>query len=105
MTLPGPAGSLPGMAARRKAAPEPPPTVEGEPSFEEGLERLEGIVDRLERGDLPLEEALAAFEEGVALTRRAAGQLEVAERRIEELVADGDSWLVRPLEADDGDDA
>lgn len=93
------------MTRRRKAESEAPAPVEGEPSFEEGLTRLEGIVDRLERGDLPLEEALAAFEEGVALTRRAASQLEVAERRIEELVADGDSWLVRPFDAEDGDDA
>ena len=41
-------------------------------SFESSLEQLESIVDRLEEGDLPLEEALAAFEQGVALTRRCA---------------------------------
>ncbi|MBW2269382.1 MAG: exodeoxyribonuclease VII small subunit [Deltaproteobacteria bacterium] len=95
------------MARRRAAESETPEPqrAEGEPSFEAGLERLEAIVDRLEQGELPLEEALAAFEEGVALTRRCAGQLEVAERRIEELVKDGDNWLTRPFEAADEDEA
>jgi exodeoxyribonuclease VII small subunit len=66
----------------RPAAPAAPP----EPSFESALERLEAIVDRLESGELPLEQALAAFEEGVALSRRCATELEAAERRIELLV-------------------
>lgn len=72
------------------------------PSFEDGLVRLEAIVDRLERGDLELENALGAFEEGVVLTRRCASQLDDAERRIEVLVEQGGEWLVRPHE--DGED-
>jgi exodeoxyribonuclease VII small subunit len=66
--------------------------------FEDALARLETIVDRLEQGDLELEQALAAFEEGVALTRRCAGQLEDAERRIEVLVREGEKWIARPFE-------
>ena len=66
--------------------------------FESSVEQLEAIVDRLEEGDLPLEEALAVFEEGVALTRRCAGQLQTAERRIELLVREGANWLSRPFE-------
>ena len=66
--------------------------------FEAALERLETIVDRLEQGDLELEQALAAFEEGVSLTRRCAGQLEDAERRIEVLVREGEKWIARPFE-------
>lgn len=95
------------MARRRSPPAEPAAPTQGEatPSFEAGLERLEALVDRLEQGDLPLEDALAAFEEGVALTRRCAGQLDAAERRIEELVKDGEKWLVRPFEAtDEGDE-
>jgi exodeoxyribonuclease VII small subunit len=69
-----------------------------EGSFEWSLEKLESIVDRLEEGDLPLETALAVFEEGVALTRRCAEQLGAAERRIELLVREGASWGVRPFE-------
>jgi exodeoxyribonuclease VII small subunit len=62
------------------------PAGKSEPSFESALARLEAIVERLESGDLPLEEALAAFEEGVALSRRCTAELEAAERRIEILV-------------------
>jgi len=76
---------------------DPPEGLEGL-GFEEALARLETIVDRLEQGDLELEQALAAFEEGVALTRRCAGQLEDAERRIEVLVREGEKWIARPFE-------
>jgi exodeoxyribonuclease VII small subunit len=54
----------------------------GEPTFEEALSQLETLVARLEGGDLPLEEALRAFEEGVRLTRLCAERLEDAERRV-----------------------
>jgi exodeoxyribonuclease VII small subunit len=69
-----------------------------EVSFESSLAKLEAIVDRLEEGDLPLEGALEAFEQGVALTRRCADQLETAERRIELLVREGGNWVTRPFE-------
>ena len=65
------------------------PAAQSEPSFESALERLEAIVERLEAGELPLEQALAAFEEGVALSRRCTAELEAAERRIELLVGVG----------------
>ncbi len=66
--------------------------------FEAALDRLEGLVDRLEDGDLPLEQALAIFEDGVALTRRCAEQLEHAERRIEVLTREGGRLVERPLD-------
>ncbi len=75
-------------------------SVETEPSFEQALERLEQIVDRLEAGELPLEGALAAFEEGVSLSRRCAAELEAAERRIETLVREGGVLKVAPFEPD-----
>ncbi len=65
--------------------------------FETALSRLEALVARLERGDLPLEEALATFEEGVALSRRCSERLEAAERRIEILVGEG-AQQARPFE-------
>ncbi len=65
--------------------------------FEAALERLEGLVERLESGQLPLETALSAFEEGVSLTRRCADQLGRAERRIESLTREGDRLVERPL--------
>lgn len=55
-------------------------------TFEASTDRLGRIVEELERGDLPLERSLALFEEGVALARRAQGQIERAEKRVEELL-------------------
>jgi exodeoxyribonuclease VII small subunit len=84
---------------RSKKAPKVSPDADdsNEPTFEEALQRLESIVDRLEEGDLELEAALADFEAGVKLTRRCAGQLEDAERRIEVLVREGEKWIARPF--------
>ena len=56
--------------------------------FEDAVQRLEQIVDQLEAGDLPLEQSLKVFEEGVALARRCAKYLEEAEKRIELLTKD-----------------
>jgi len=56
--------------------------------FEDCLARLEQIVSALESGNLPLEESLKVFEEGVALARRCAQYLGEAERRIEILAKD-----------------
>lgn len=50
--------------------------------FEEALSRLEAVVNRLESGDLPLEESLHLFEEGVHLSKLCTKRLEEAERRI-----------------------
>ena len=67
--------------------------------FEDALSRLEGLVDRLEEGDLDLAEALSRFEEGVQLTRHCTSQLEVAERRIELLTRESGDWATRPFAA------
>jgi len=85
---------------RRSVSPPGPDSASGSDdlSFEAALARLESIVARLEGGDLELEAALASFEEGVALSRRCAEQLERAERRIEVLVRDGKQWVARPFE-------
>jgi exodeoxyribonuclease VII small subunit len=56
--------------------------------FEDCLTRLEQIVAALEAGNLPLEESLKVFEEGVALARHCGKYLDDAERRIEMLVKD-----------------
>jgi exodeoxyribonuclease VII small subunit len=72
--------------------------AESELQFEEALERLESIVDRLEGGDLVLEHALASFEEGVHLSRRLAAQLASAEQRVERLLREGGELLTRPFD-------
>jgi len=53
-----------------------------EMKFEEALHKLEAVVQRLESGELPLEESLRLFEEGVHLTKVCTRRLEEAERRI-----------------------
>jgi exodeoxyribonuclease VII small subunit len=54
--------------------------------FEADMHDLEEIVERLEKGDLPLEESLAAFERGVTLTRRCQTALKEAEQKVEILL-------------------
>ena len=55
--------------------------------LEKILERLGHVVDRLERGDLPLEQSLAMFEEGIKLTREGQRRLDAAEQRIDALLS------------------
>lgn len=56
------------------------------PDFEHSIEALEALVERLEKGDLPLEEALKQFEQGVALTRSCQAALKKAEQKVEILL-------------------
>ena len=69
--------------------------------FEDALQRLEQIVDELEAGNLPLEDSLKVFEEGVGLARRCAKYLDEAEKRIELLTKDESGLLkAEPFEWD-----
>ncbi len=58
-------------------------------SFEEALNRLEEIVERLEDESPPLDDALDAYEEGVALANDCLSRLDDAEQRMSELSVDG----------------
>jgi exodeoxyribonuclease VII small subunit len=57
-------------------------------SFEQIVEQLSTVVAQLENGELPLEQALGRFEQGVALSRLGSKRLDEAERRIELLLRD-----------------
>ena len=57
-------------------------------SFETALKQLEDVVLKLEKGELPLEESLRLYEEGIRLSRLCHGKLEEAEGRIEVLLKD-----------------
>jgi exodeoxyribonuclease VII small subunit len=78
--------------------PKKAPADTAAPSFEEALVQLEGIVDRLEDGELELEQALLAFEDGVRLSRQCAAQLDAAEQRVEVLGRQGREMVARPFE-------
>jgi exodeoxyribonuclease VII small subunit len=71
------------------------------PSFEDALQELEAIVDRLERGDLSLEESLQSFERGVALTAVCQRALSDAEQRVEILSGKDASAKLEPFDGGD----
>ena len=57
--------------------------------FEKALEQLQAVVKKLEGGDIPLEEALKAFEDGVQLSRACQERLSEAEKKVEILTQSG----------------
>lgn len=71
-------------------------------TFESSLQELEKVVRGLEEGDLPLEDSLKLFEDGVKLSRECQERLNQAERRIEVLLKDEDgNPALQAIEADD----
>jgi exodeoxyribonuclease VII small subunit len=81
----------PGLTALQRLCtvavmPAPKPAIEAQPDFEASMRALEELVERLEQGDLPLEESLAAFERGVMLTRACQTALKEAEQKVEILL-------------------
>jgi exodeoxyribonuclease VII small subunit len=63
------------------------------PTFEESLKKLESIVDQLEKGDLPLEQSLKLFEEGVGLSAVCKKELDTAEGKVQMLIKQRDGAL------------
>ncbi len=74
------------------------PTNSRAPDFEKALAELEALVERLERGDLPLDEALKSFERGVALTRHCQASLQAAQQRVEILLKRAGETTIEPFE-------
>jgi exodeoxyribonuclease VII small subunit len=73
-----------------------------EKKFEAALSRLEEIVQELEKGDLPLEQSLKLFEEGIKLSRICNKRLEDAERRVEILMKDkAGNMTAQPFEEEE----
>jgi exodeoxyribonuclease VII small subunit len=71
------------------------------PGFDDLLTELDGVVERLEQGELPLEEALERFERGVNLARQAERILGQAEKRVEVLLSTKEGDVLAPLDAPD----
>ncbi|MBN2574257.1 MAG: exodeoxyribonuclease VII small subunit [Deltaproteobacteria bacterium] len=73
--------------------------------FDNILSRLRALVERLESGNLPLEDGLRCFEEGMQLCRQGAAVLDKAEKRVEVLLAKSDgSSSTQPLDEPGGDE-
>lgn len=66
--------------------------------FEDCLQRLEQIVGELEKGDIPLEQALGLFEEGIRLSNSCRQELEDAEGKVEILLNRGGKMQAEPFE-------
>lgn len=69
-------------------------------SYETLMQRLQQVVERLEIGELPLAEALALYEEGVALAARCQQLLDAAELRVQQLSAGADGVALEPWSDD-----
>ena len=80
------------MATRKKSKA-------AEAGFAERMARLQAIVERLESDDVELEEALASFEEGVALSKACSKDLDAAQRKVEMLLKDaGGDVVLEPFD-------
>jgi exodeoxyribonuclease VII small subunit len=87
-----------------ESTPQKPAAEDESLSFEQILERLQAVVETLEQGDAPLEQALSAFERGVSLARLGSRRLDEAERRVELLLSDEDGVRTRPIDKELIDD-
>lgn len=68
--------------------------------FEQALAQLEALVERMESGELSLEESLASFEEGIALTRNCERALSEAEQKVRILTANDADADTEPFDSD-----
>jgi exodeoxyribonuclease VII small subunit len=88
--------------ASKPAAPAAAPTPA--PAFEQSLAQLEALVTRLESGDLPLEQALECFEQGVRLTRECQSALTAAQQKVQLLRQRGESSVIEEFSAPAGEE-
>lgn len=73
-------------------------------SFEAAMERLERIVEQLENGDVPLEQAIELFQEGMLLSKACNTKLSLVERKIEMLTEQEGEWVQEPFHVEAGDE-
>ncbi|MCV6614533.1 MAG: exodeoxyribonuclease VII small subunit [Cellvibrionaceae bacterium] len=71
------------------------------PSFEKSLAELQALVEAMEQGELSLEESMAAFEQGVKLTRACQAQLDAAEQKVSLLMEQQGELISEPFEPED----
>ena len=71
-----------------------------EMSFEESLTELEGIVDKLEKGQLSLDESLMLFEKGIKLVRECNTKIQCAQQKVEQLIVENGGSRTEKFEVD-----
>lgn len=72
--------------------------------FEQSLTTLESLVNRMEQGDMTLEESLQSFETGIALTRECQARLAAAEQQVTKLIESQGNITLQTFDTDAGDD-
>lgn len=77
-------------------AKKPPPV-----DFESALRELEALVEKMEQGDIRLEESLQHFERGIQLTRQCQQALQAAEQKVQILLEKGNNTEVKPFSDED----
>ena len=70
-------------------------------SFEQSMSELETLVENMEKGEMSLDESLAAFEEGIKLTRSCQKSLEEAEQKVEILMKNTAEAKLEPFDNDE----
>jgi exodeoxyribonuclease VII small subunit len=73
---------------------------EKQDTFEKDLKQLEDVVAKLEQGDLPLDEAMKLFQDGMRLSKLCSQRLSTVEQEIKKLVAEGDKLRLETFEPD-----
>ncbi len=95
------AASTKGSRVRKGDSPSKSGASGVEHRVESLLDELDTVVDALEEGDLPLEEALEKFERGVQLAKNSHRALDAMEQRVERLLADRDGVETEEMDAGD----
>jgi exodeoxyribonuclease VII small subunit len=80
------------------------PKKKNSSNFEKDLQELESLVEKMEGGDLSLEDSLVHFERGIALTRSCQKALTQAEQKIQILLTEDDSQKLRSFSSDENPD-
>lgn len=89
------------MSAKRRTTKEEP--TEPQPTFEEAIEKLESIIDRIESGEVGLEDSLGEYEQGMKLVTRCRTILDRAQQKFAELTVDEQGGLAVDDDTDDND--
>ena len=80
------------------------PKKKNSSNFEKDLQELESLVEKMEGGNLSLEDSLVHFERGIALTRSCQKALTQAEQKIQILLTEDDSQKLRSFSSDENPD-
>lgn len=77
------------------------PDKSGVADFEQALNELEGLVEKMEKGELSLEQAMADFQRGIELSRACQESLRAAEQKVQILIEQGKTEQLVPFDTDD----